>query len=89
MTPELLALFAEPGFEPVTVTIAGLVTVRMDARFQVLEVSLQGRDVEPRRVEAALREAFNEALRQVTQRNATRLTELTARDSKTDSHAAN
>jgi DNA-binding protein YbaB len=81
-------MFAEPGFEPVTVTIADLVTVRMDARFEVVEVSLPGRDVEPRQVEAALREAFNVALRQVTQRNAARLSELTARDGKTDAQTA-
>ena len=84
-SPELLAAFQESGFEPVTVTIADLVTVHMDARYQVLEVALRRLDkasseggglVDESQVEAALREAFNEALRQVMEHNAAHLTAL-------------
>jgi hypothetical protein len=82
LSPELLTTFAEPGFDPVSVTIADLVTVRMDAHFHVVEVSVKNRGAENAQIEAALREAFNEALRQVTQRNAERLSELMAREEK-------
>lgn len=91
VSPELLAAFREPGFEPVTVTIADLVTLRMDARYQVVEVALHRRNDESDQsggcaerdgqVETALREAFNEALRQVMKRNAVRLSALMAQDS--------
>jgi DNA-binding protein YbaB len=91
ISPELLAAFREPGFEPVAVTIADLVTVRMDARYQVVEVALHRSDDESGRgggraegggqVEAALREAFNEAVRQVMERNAARLSALMAQGS--------
>jgi hypothetical protein len=80
VSPEqLLAVFREPRFEPVTVTIADLVTVRMDARYQVVEVALHGPSDESGQVEAALREAFNEAVRQVMERNAARLSTLMAK----------
>ena len=82
VSPEVLAMFAETGFEPVSVTIAGLVTIRMDARFQVVEVSVQDRGAERKQVEVALREAFNEALRQVAQRNSDRLSELMRTEGK-------
>ena len=91
VSPELLATFGEPGFEPVAVTIADLVTVRMDARYQVVEVSLHhynvgsdqggGKAEGGGQVEAALREAFNEAVRQVMERNAARLSALLAQGS--------
>jgi hypothetical protein len=60
ISPELLAAFREPGFEPLTVTIAGLVTVRMDARYQVVEMLLHHRNAESAQVQVALKEAFNE-----------------------------
>ena len=88
-SPELLAAFREPGFEPVSVTIADLVSVTMDARYQVVEVSLHRHDIERETeagrddavgpLQAALREAFNEALRQVMERNAAHLSSLLAR----------
>ena len=91
ISPELLGIFAEPGFQPVTVTIADLATVSMDARYQVLEVTLHQRNTEIAQggggaeeisqVEAALKEAFNEAMRQVMERNAARLSELLAQGS--------
>jgi DNA-binding protein YbaB len=91
VSPELLAAFSEPGFEPVTVTIADLVTVRMDARYQVVEVALHRRNDKSGQsggsaerngqIEAALREAFNEAVRQVMERNAARLSALMAQGS--------
>ena len=91
VTPELLAAFRETGFEPVTVTIADLVTVRMDAQYQVVEVALHRPNDESGQcgdkakssgqVEVALREAFNEAVRQVMERNAARLSELMAQGS--------
>jgi DNA-binding protein YbaB len=87
-SPELLAAFREPGFEPVSVTIADLVSLTMDARYQVVEVSLHRRDIEGGTeagrgdaaglLEVALREAFNEALRQVMERNAAHLSSLLA-----------
>jgi hypothetical protein len=82
--PEVLANFAEAGFEPISVTIAGLATVRMDAGFQVVEVLLEDRGAERKQVEVALREAFNEALGQVIQRNTARLSELMMRAEKDD-----
>lgn len=97
VSPELLATFAEPGFEPVTVTVADLVTVRMDARYQVVEVALHG-NVESgegggpteagSQVEAALRDAFNQALRQVMEHNAARLSTLLAQDSSEEPPAS-
>lgn len=90
VSPELLAAFSEPGFEPVSVTIADLVTVRMDARYQVVEVALHRRNDESGQsgsaerngqLEAALREAFNEAVRQVMERNAAHLSALMAQGS--------
>lgn len=90
IAPELLAAFGEPDFEPVTVTIADMVTVCMDARYQVVDVSLHHRGTgshqrgggsdDEGQVERALREAFNEALRQVMQRNAVRLAALIGQD---------
>lgn len=81
ISPELLAAFAEPGFEPVTFTIADLVTIRMDAQYEVIEVKLQGKHSAqaPDQLEIALKEAFNHALRRVSERNADRLSELMAR----------
>jgi DNA-binding protein YbaB len=97
VSPELLATFAEPGFEPVTVTVADLVTVRMDARYQVVEVSLHGsaesgEGGDPTeagsQVEAALKEAFNQAVRQVMERNAARLSALMAQGSSEEPPAS-
>jgi DNA-binding protein YbaB len=88
ISPELLAQFGESDFEPVSVTIADLVTVRMDARYQVVEVTLHrsgdgggGGAERDSQLETALREAFNEALRQVMGRNAARLSALMAQGS--------
>jgi len=80
VSPALIAVFAEPGFDPVEVDMADLVTVRMDGNYQVLKVSLRrATDQKPdtnRQLELALAEAFNEAVRQVMHRNAERLTSL-------------
>jgi DNA-binding protein YbaB len=84
VSPEVLAMFAESGFDPISVAVAGLATVRMDARFQVVEVSLEDRAAERKQVEVALREAFNEALRQVARRNSARLSELMTTEGKDD-----
>jgi hypothetical protein len=86
ITPELLAMFSEPGFDPVAVTIGGLATVRMDARYQVVEVLLHrpnaGEDqAEAGQLELALKEAFNEASRRVMELNAARLSALMAQSS--------
>jgi hypothetical protein len=80
-----LASFGEATFEPVTVSIADLVTVRMDAQYQVVDVVLHDREGgDPAHVGGddrpqlaiALREAFNEASRLVMERNAACLSDL-------------
>ena len=85
ITPELLAMFSEPGFDPVVVTIGGLATVRMDARYQVVEVLLHRPNEEDQAeggsLELALKEAFNEASRRVMELNAARLSALMAQSS--------
>jgi DNA-binding protein YbaB len=84
LSPELLAAFAEPAFDPVAVEVGELVTLRMDGNYRVLEVALR-RDhpadgPSTQRLEIALVEAFNEAVRQVMERNAERLAALMAAD---------
>ncbi len=81
ISPELLAAFGEPGFESVSVTQDELVTVRMDTRYQVVEVTLHGgkdagdggRAEQSGRLETAIKDAVNAALRQVMERNAAHL----------------
>ena len=41
LSPELLAAFAEPAFDPVAVEVGDLVTLRMDGNYRVLEVALR------------------------------------------------
>jgi hypothetical protein len=74
---EMLRFFADDGYPPVEVSQADLVSVVMDARFQVRAISLYGVKLGPDetvRLEQALVTAINQAIGEVTTRNAERLT---------------
>lgn len=72
---EMLRFFAEDDRPPIEVSESGLVTVTMDARFQVRAVSLYGAwaGAEARVLEGAIVVAINKAIAEVTRRNAERL----------------
>lgn len=73
---DMLRFFAEKGHSPIEVSVAGLVTVKMDTRFRVSSVAIRGVELQPdelARLEQALVEAINQALQEVTNRNAERL----------------
>jgi DNA-binding protein YbaB len=73
---DMRRFFAEEGHLPIEVSVAGLVTVKMDARFRVDSVAMRGVELQPdelSRLEQALVEAINQAIQEVTKRNAERL----------------
>ncbi len=73
---DMRRFFAEEGRPPIEVEAAGLVTVKMDAHFRVNSVAIRGVELQPdelSRLEQALVEAINQAIQEVTNRNAERL----------------
>jgi DNA-binding protein YbaB len=73
---EMLEYFARDGFELVEVTAGNLVTLEMDARFQVRSVTIQDIKLpveEINRLQEAVLKAFNDATGEVTRLNADRL----------------
>lgn len=71
---EMLRFFAEDDRPPIEVSEAGLVSVTMDARFQVRAVSLYGAwTADAPVLEGAIVVAINKAIAEVTRRNAERL----------------
>jgi DNA-binding protein YbaB len=78
---KLLDLFAPDAFPPVEVTV-DLVTVRMSSRFEVAEVTIRETNLHSSRMAAlgeAIQKAVNQALREVAERNARRLSEVSER----------
>lgn len=75
---EMLRYFAEDGYLPVEASADELVSVVMDARFQLQSVSIQGVRIEPEErqaLEQAIVKAVNELLQEISRRNAERLTQ--------------
>jgi hypothetical protein len=72
---EMLRFFAEDSYPPIEVSEADVVSVTMDARFQVRTVSLYGMQSseDVARLEQAIVVAMNKAIGEVTRRNAERL----------------
>jgi DNA-binding protein YbaB len=73
---DMRRFFAEEDRLPTGVSVAGLVTVKMDARFRVDSVTIRSVELQPdelSRLEQALVEAINQAIQEVTRRNAERL----------------
>lgn len=71
---EMLRFFAEDDCTPIEVSEAGLVSVTMDARFQVRAVSLYGAwTADAPVLEGAIVDAINKAIAEVTRRSAERL----------------
>ncbi len=73
---DMRRFFTEEGRPPIEVSVAGFVTVKMDARFRVDSVTIRGVELQPEelsRIEQALVEAINQAIQEVTNRNAERL----------------
>jgi DNA-binding protein YbaB len=73
---EMLRSFAEDGYPPIEVSEADLVSVVMDARFQVRTITLTGVPIgteEVARLERALVTAMNRANHEVIRHSADRL----------------
>jgi DNA-binding protein YbaB len=73
---DMRRFFAEEGHSPIEVTVADIVTIKMSARFRVDSVAIRGVGIDPdelSRLEQALVEAINQAIEEVTRRNAERL----------------
>lgn len=73
---EMLEYFTRDGFEPVEVSVNNLVTLKMDARFQVRSVTIQGIKLPVEEItllQEAILKAFNDATGEVTRLNADRL----------------
>lgn len=73
---DMRRFFAEEGHPPIEVSVADFVTVKMSARFRVDSVTIRGVELDPNelsRLEQALVEAINQAIEEVTKRNAERL----------------
>jgi DNA-binding protein YbaB len=74
---EMLRSFAQDTYPPIEVSEADLVSVVMDARFQVRTITIHCAQIgraEATRLEHALVSAINQAISDVTRRNAQRLT---------------
>jgi DNA-binding protein YbaB len=78
---KLLDFFAPDAFPPVEVTV-DLVTVKMGSRFEVTEVTIRESHLHSSRMTElgqAVQKAVNQALREVAERNARRLSEVSER----------
>lgn len=79
----VLREFAEANFPPIEIQANGMMTIAMDARYQVTMVSLQNVDMEPslaRRLEQAIQEAVNDAVLEVCKRKGEQLIAALERD---------
>ena len=73
---ELPHLFTKDAYPPLEVSADGLVTIEIDALFQVSSVTIQGVQLKPEKanlLEQALVKAINKAIRHVAKRNAERV----------------
>ena len=73
---DMISFLTEEGYPPISVSVDDLVSVTIDARYQVRLVTIQGVKLKPdeaSRLEQSLVKAINSAIQEMTHRNLERL----------------